>query len=59
VNQHYIPVISGLETTTAIIDLPTPLVDSKLTFEITVDDTFNNVKKTVDIYVSGTHQFDS
>ena len=56
---HYIPLISGIESANTEITVPTPLVDSKLTFEIGVSDTFNTITQEVDLYVSGTHQFAS
>jgi hypothetical protein len=57
---HYnVPVISGIEEAAANITLPTPLVDSKLRFEIAVNDIYNTTREVIDIYTSGTYQFDS
>ena len=51
--------LNGIESSEVEIDLPTPLVDSKLNFEAIVDDTYNAVHQPINIYVSGIHQFDS
>ena len=53
------PVISGVTLQTTETSLSQLLVDTKMRFDIEVNDEFNRVIRPVDIYVSGQYNFDS
>ena len=53
------PVISGITDQNTQTSLTQPLVDTKMTFNVEVNDDFNRVTRPLHIYVSGQYNFDS